>query len=183
MNKTNAFSRRKFLWLSAFGSGSVWFFSSCSGNQRLYLFFTDEESSLVESLSEQIIPPDKWPGAREAGVPEFIDKQLFGPYHRFQDIYRKSLTAIKEICQLEYSGKFEELEWHQQFSFMERMEAGSISWKAWTAKEASDFFALFRDHCMQGYYGSPRHGGNKNYISYRMLGIDYPLIIGQNRYK
>ena len=35
---------------------------------------------------------------------------------------------------------------------------------------------------MQGFYGSPRHGGNKDYASYRMLGLDYPNIIGQNRY-
>jgi gluconate 2-dehydrogenase gamma chain len=32
-----------------------------------------------------------------------------------------------------------------------------------------------------GFYGSPRHGGNKDYISYRMLGLDYPLIIGRNK--
>ena len=35
---------------------------------------------------------------------------------------------------------------------------------------------------MQGFYGSPRHGGNKDYVSYRMLGLEYPDIIGQNRY-
>jgi gluconate 2-dehydrogenase gamma chain len=36
---------------------------------------------------------------------------------------------------------------------------------------------------MQGYYGSPIHGGNKDYMSFNMLGLDYPLIIGQNRYR
>jgi gluconate 2-dehydrogenase gamma chain len=34
---------------------------------------------------------------------------------------------------------------------------------------------------MQGFYGSPRHGGNRDYLSYRMLGIDYPQVIGRNR--
>jgi gluconate 2-dehydrogenase gamma chain len=34
---------------------------------------------------------------------------------------------------------------------------------------------------MQGYYGSPRHGGNKNFISYKMIGLDEPQIIGENR--
>jgi len=36
---------------------------------------------------------------------------------------------------------------------------------------------------MQGFYGSPRHGGNKNNVSYKMMRLDYPVIIGQNRYK
>jgi len=35
---------------------------------------------------------------------------------------------------------------------------------------------------MQGYYGSPRHGGNKDNMSYKMLKLDYPVVIGQNRY-
>ena len=36
---------------------------------------------------------------------------------------------------------------------------------------------------MQGFYGSPRHGGNRNYASYRMLGLEYPPVLGQNRYR
>jgi gluconate 2-dehydrogenase gamma chain len=36
---------------------------------------------------------------------------------------------------------------------------------------------------MQGFYGSPRHGGNRGFVSFRMIGIDYPRIVGQNRYK
>jgi gluconate 2-dehydrogenase gamma chain len=38
------------------------------------------------------------------------------------------------------------------------------------------------DHTRQGFYGSPRHGGNRDYASYRMLGLAYPNLIGQNRY-
>src|ERR1051326_6981708 len=36
-------------------------------------FFTPDEYRLVERLSELIIPTDDKPGAREAGVSEFID--------------------------------------------------------------------------------------------------------------
>jgi gluconate 2-dehydrogenase gamma chain len=42
---------------------------------------------------------------------------------------------------------------------------------------------MLRNHVMQAYYGSPRHGGNPGYASYKMLGIDYPPLIGQNRYR
>ena len=35
---------------------------------------------------------------------------------------------------------------------------------------------------MQSFYGSPRHGGNPDYASYPMLGLEYPHVDGQNRY-
>jgi gluconate 2-dehydrogenase gamma chain len=35
------------------------------------------------------------------------------------------------------------------------------------------------DHCMQGYYGSPRHGGNRDFASWKMLGLPYPQVVGR----
>jgi len=35
---------------------------------------------------------------------------------------------------------------------------------------------------MQGYYGSPRHGGNRDAISWRMLGLDEPPLRGRAQY-
>src|SRR6266480_3394549 len=37
------------------------------------LFFSDRDFLMVEHLTEIIIPPDDTPGAKEAGVAEFID--------------------------------------------------------------------------------------------------------------
>ena len=54
--------------------------------------------------------------------------------------------------------------------------------KIWEKGFDMQFFELIMDHSLQGFYGSPRHGGNKNYISYKMINLDYPVIIGQNRY-
>ena len=45
------------------------------------------------------------------------------------------------------------------------------------------FFNLVIRHSMQGFYGAPRHGGNRNYMSYRMMGLDFPLVVGRNHYE
>jgi gluconate 2-dehydrogenase gamma chain len=45
-----------------------------------------------------------------------------------------------------------------------------------------DFFNLVRSHTLQGYYGSPRHGGNRNAVSWRMLGLDEPPLRGRAQY-
>ena len=45
-----------------------------------------------------------------------------------------------------------------------------------------DFFNLVRSHTFQGYYGSPRHGGNRNAVSWHMLGLDEPPLRGRAQY-
>lgn len=183
MNKQNNLSRRRFLQLTSTGVGSIYLLSQCTEPFSKWRFFTNAEARLMDALADQIIPPDEWPGGRESGVTNYIDKQLVGPYIRFQDDYRKGLLAIQESCDTIHRKKFEELKFDEQTAFLELMEEGKM--KGTSLKDGFDksFFALIRDHSMQGYYGSPRHGGNKNNVSYKMLQLDYPLIIGQNRYK
>ena len=138
---------------------------------------------MVICLAEQIIPADKDPGATEANVINYIDKQLVGPLERFQENYRTGLDAIQKTSSVLYQKKFEELEWEKQTDFLEKMERNELPSDHWPDSEQRSFFRLIMDHSMQGFYGSPRHGGNCNYVSYKMMKIDYPHIIGQNRYR
>jgi gluconate 2-dehydrogenase gamma chain len=66
---------------------------------------------------------------------------------------------------------------------MKAMESNQLNETQWPGGKPSDFFNLVLSHTMQGFYGSPIHGGNKDYMSFEMLRIDYPLVIGQNRYR
>lgn len=174
----NEISRRKFLKSMAVGTTGLLIFPQCSfqGRSSDWRFFTDEEAGLMEAIVEQIIPTDEWMGAKDAGVANFIDKQLMGPLSRFQDKYKNGLKAFKATCKEIYDMPFEKLPWDEQTKFLTRLEKGEFF------EEGSSFFRLVRDHTMAGYYGSPRHGGNKGYVSYRMIGLDYPVIEGQNRY-
>jgi gluconate 2-dehydrogenase gamma chain len=49
-------------------------------------------------------------------------------------------------------------------------------------KDKRAFFELVREHTMEGYYGSPRHGGNRDAVSWRMLGLDEPPLRGRAQY-
>lgn len=184
MNKPNQLTRRRFIALSVLGAGGMCLLSRCA-NPPLsrWRLITEKESKLLDALVEQIIPTDEWPGARDAGVTNFIDRQLVGPYTRYQEVYRKGLKAIQETCETKYQKRFEELPWDEQTRFLEAMEAGKMKGANWEKGLDRQFFELVRSHAMQGFYGSPRHGGNKNNVSYKMLQLDYPVIIGQNRYK
>ena len=143
---------------------------------------TPEEALLVEAVSEQIIPADRDPGAKEAGVVNFIDKQLDGPYKRFADKYHKGLQSLAQTSQSMFGKSFVQLSWPDQTRLLQAMESGKVPKDIWSDPSSRDFFSMLRDHSMQGFYGSPRHGGNKNYASYKMMGLEYPRVIGQNRY-
>lgn len=195
----NTLSRRHFIQMAAIGSGSLLLLPGCTNlsAKSTWRFFTEKEALLVGLIVEQIIPTDEWPGARDAGVVNYIDKQLVGPLSRFQEKYRKGLAAMVTSCEELYKKQFGELSWDEQTAFLKKMESGELSGllksgslgqekqetTPWTDGLDRNFFGLVRSHTMQGFYGSPRHGGNKNYVSYRMIGLDYPFTIGQNRYK
>ncbi len=181
-------SRRSFIKVSAsvtagigLGLGLV----GCSNNrQNAHLrYLTPDEERLLDALTSQIIPTDEDPGAHEANVVNFIDKQLVFHYKNQQDFYRVNLSKLQQTCRSTRKAVFESLSSEEQIAFMEAMEMGALPTENWTAEEQAAFFRTLVSHSMQGFYGSPRHGGNKDYVSYRMLGLAYPDIIGQNRYR
>jgi gluconate 2-dehydrogenase gamma chain len=176
-------NRRDFIRQISLACGSIMFIPACSGYDSVWRFFTEQEAKTVIAFAEQIIPADKDPGATDANVINFIDKQLVGPYTRFQEMYRKGIPAINYSAQ-KLSGKsFFEMDFTLQTETMIKMEKGELPEEYWKDTNQKSFFRLMLDHTMQGFYGSPRHGGNVNYVSYKMMKIDYPHVMGQNRYE
>lgn len=165
-------TRRRFVKTVAAGLAAAPAVCSRAAAPSRWRFLTESEAALVDAIAEQIIPGDQDPGAREAGVVNFIDKQLASRYRRHQQAYRDGLQAVDEASRKLFKGGFVGLTAAQQIAVLKKLEAAG-----------HPFFRLIRDHTMQGFYGGPQHGGNRGYASYRMLGIDYPQIIGQNRYR
>jgi len=156
--------------------------TGCVPTPGTWRFFTDAEAAVVEAIAEQIIPGDEDPGARDAFVINFIDKQLASVFTRHQETYREGIAGTQETSALMFGGPFETLAWEHQTDVLKALEADEAVGDTWQRISARTFFGLIRSHTMQGFYGSPRHGGNLRYASFKMLGIDYPRIYGQNRY-
>jgi len=176
-------TRRKFIRSLGLATGSLMLFPACGGKPNsVWRFLTEAEAVTIIAIAEQIIPADQDPGATDAGVVNFIDKQLTGFYSNLQEIYRKGIDALNQYCSQKHGQLFENLEWNKQTEVLKLMEKNAIDGEYWKEYSASRFFRMLRDHSMQGFYGSPRHGGNKDYVSYKMIRIDFPHVIGQNRY-
>ena len=154
--------RREFL--AAVAASTV----ACGGHRSPWRFFTIEEAHTLEALCERIIPADRDPGAAQAGAVNFIDRQLSGFYKIHQQTYRDGIAAVDRSSQEQFQAPFVKLDAAMQTSVLRDLE-----------KKRSPFFDLLVNHTMQAFYGSPRHGGNRDAVSWRMLGVPYPQVRGR----
>jgi gluconate 2-dehydrogenase gamma chain len=168
-----AIKRRKFLGfgVAATAGGTL---AGCtrSGGGPYWRFFTPGEARTVEAVCEQIIPRDDYPGATDAGVVNFIDIQLAGHYRRHQGAYRKGIAALDETSRARHGKTFSELPSETQMQLLEEEEGNK-----------SNFFDLVKAHTMQGFYGDPRHGGNRGMVSWKMLGLCATPVRGRLPFK
>jgi gluconate 2-dehydrogenase gamma chain len=168
------FNRREILIGGAAASAaaaSAALLAGCHSAGPTWLVFTDDQARTLTALCDQIIPADDWPSASQAGVLTFIDRQLTGPYRRHRKAYRQGIETTEKLCHDRFGVDLAAATPAQQLEIAKVLE-----------HQHPLFFALVRTHSMQGYYGSPRHGGNKDGVAYRMLGLDYPLLRGRAQY-
>ncbi len=180
-----SFSRREFVKVITGGAALVLisFNTACRNKISRWRYLNEDEVTLLDAIVEQIIPTDDFPGGKWANVSNFIDKQLDSYYRHLQLTYRDGLSAFEKTVTVMSGKKFEDVSLTEQTRILEKMEAGDFAGDYWKAHSPAEFFNLVRQHSLQGFYGSAGHGGNRDYISYKMLGLDYPNVIGQNRYE
>ncbi len=114
-------------------------------------FFLPEEYSTLERLAELIIPNDGKPGAREAGVTEFIDFMVFSD-SEIQYRFRFGLAWMDAHARWLYGHSFRDLTAEQQAEILEHL--------AYTDKfrpreeDGRAFFKLLREYTVMGFYTS-----------------------------
>jgi len=132
----------------------------------------------MEAVAECLIPTDQDPGARQTGVLRYIDAQLTRKYKDLQTAYRTNLANLDRAA-----GKpFAELSPDDQTALLASLEKGQGDKAIWGADGGRVAFEMWLAHTQQGYYASPRHGGNRDYASWRMLGIPPVPVRGRLHY-
>jgi len=180
MRSFSRITRRKFIQVTtAAAAGSM---VGCTYKISPWRFFTLEEGQTVAAICERIIPADQDAGATEAGVVNFIDLQLMGPYKRHRAAYRQGIRGVEQKSLEMFGHRFAELSPERQDAVLKELERGAAVGEAWKGLASKDFFALIVSHTMQGFYGDPRHGGNRGRVSWKMLGLPYPPVRGQLHY-
>ena len=153
--------------------------ASCVGSLSPWRSLIADEGRTLEAICGRIIPADADPGAAWAGAAIFIDRQLAGPYRKLRKTYRCGLAGT-DGASLEMFGRpFTALPPEQQDAVLHAMDKGQAQGAYWMGISAKSFFDLVVSHTMQGFYGDPRHGGNRDRVSWKMLRLPYPPIRGR----
>jgi len=114
-------------------------------------FFDGAEYATVERLVDLIIPNDGTPGAKDAGVAEFIDFMVANDPEQ-QYPFRMGLAWLNAHSERNAGKKFIELPSEQQNSLLE-----PLAFKAKARPGEEDgrrFFALMREYTVTGFYTS-----------------------------
>jgi gluconate 2-dehydrogenase gamma chain len=155
---------------------------ACSGRKSPWRFFSVAEAVVAEAMVERLIPADEFPGAAWAGAVVYIDRQLDGHFRKQRDIYRAGLRDLDRASQARFQKGFAAAETGQQVELLELVEKGKAGVEGWADAAQRRFFSLVLAHTMQSYYGDPRHGGNKDQVGYRMLGIPATPVRGREQH-
>jgi gluconate 2-dehydrogenase gamma chain len=156
-------------------------------------YFTAPEVALVEAALARLIPSDELgPGAKEAGVAVFIDRQLAGPFGTMarnyrlgpwqegtpqqgyqskltpREVYRVALAEIDRHCEERYGKSFAQLEASTQDEILHGLDEGRL---ALPSVGGAFFFNLFWANVQEGFFADPIHGGNRDKVGWRLVGF------------
>jgi gluconate 2-dehydrogenase gamma chain len=156
-------------------------------------FLTDAERRCVDALTARLIPSDDTgPGAREAGVTDFIDNQLAGSFGRgerwymkgpFADgldtqgyqseqtpaaLYRDAIAALDAHCSGQFGKVFAELTEQEQDAILTQIEEDELEFEG---VSASAFFSMLQDNTIEGFFCDPIYGGNRGMVGWRLVGF------------
>ena len=139
----------------------------------VFRFFTAEQAVSMEALLERLLPsnvPVGTPGARETEVLRYFDNQLGTPrFPHYRDLIRNGLTALDEIARTKGSKRFHELPADAQDEILRGVQRGDAQGRSF---EPARFFQVVLTLSLEGHWGSPRYGGNRDQITWRSVGID-----------
>lgn len=192
---------RRFILKAAVGSGAVLLAGGPSATQAANalldeykpVYFDAAEWAFVRAACARLIPSEgDGPGAIEAQVPIFIDKQMAGdfgqaadwymagphdasadPQRGFQSpltpaqIYRQAIVVVDQWCKQEKAMDFAALDGPAQDEVLKDLQAGKIALKP----ELRNFFGFLLQNTKEGFFADPMYGGNHQMVGWKHIGF------------
>ncbi len=163
--------------------------------QEVLFFFSEGEAAFVRAAVDRLIPPDPvWPGAAQAGVVAYIDRQLASGYGagakmylkgpwvpdapteqgyqlRFSpaELYRVAIREIGEAVAGTDDGRaFHELGAARMDEILTALETGDLTLPS---VPSPVFFETLLANTIEGWFADPAYGGNRGMVGWRMIGF------------
>jgi gluconate 2-dehydrogenase gamma chain len=194
-------SRRAFLVGGAVVVSTSFLLAGCGGGESTRApeaprFFGNDERNFVRAAIDRLIPKDALgAGAVEAGVEDFIDAQLAGPFGQAAGIYmrgpfrlgateqgyqlpftpaqvyRLGIQRVDEHCRKQFGKVFAQLKPDQQDTILHELEDGRIDIGE---IPSANFFNLLWRNTKEGFLADPVYGGNRGFAGWKLIGYPGP---------
>ena len=186
--------------------------SAAAASDRMsgWMFFNPDEAEFVKAALDTLIPADATgPGAVEAGCATYMDRQLAGAFGRGARLYmqgpfgqgtpqqgyqlpltpaelvRVGIADVNAYARKTKQKLFKDLAPADRASIMTEVDTGKAEL---TNVPPGAWFNMFLNLTMEGYFGDPMYGGNKDKAVWKMIGFPgvpgmYSQVIEQYRNK
>src|SRR6476661_125727 len=171
------------------------------GHSAGYTFLKPLEVPFVEAVVDHMVPKDELtPSGTEIGIATFIDRALAGswgkgdrlymqgpwakgtPNQGYQlpltpaELYRAGIEGSNVYCRKTFGQTFDKCTAEQKEMFLKDLSGGKITFTGGLAGRA--FFNVLYQTVIEGMFGDPIYGGNKDKIGWKMLG--FPGVMANN---
>lgn len=121
------------------------------------------QRAALEAASARILPTDHEPGAREAEVIEYIDRELTRPeYSAVKKVMLAGVVALDKVAQRNAARPFAQLTPEEQDAVLATVQHAS--------DRGRDFVKLLVAFTLEGFAGDPSYGGNKAGVGWGFVG-------------
>jgi gluconate 2-dehydrogenase gamma chain len=167
--------------------------SPASAEPATLLTLTATEAAFVTAAVDTLIPADELsPAGSDCGIVIFIDRQLAsdwgggakmyrsGPFHKGKpeqgyqlaltprQFFQAGIAEANAWSHETYSKEFDRLSQPERIAVLKAMEEGKAAFGGIGSRM---FFNLLLSMTMEGFFSDPAHGGNRNCVSWKMLGF------------
>ncbi len=134
-------------------------------------------TDILHSAIDRIIPPDDFPGAWDAGAGDYILRQLDGELRHLALTISEGLASLDREAQSFFDRPFASLTLSEQDHILKQVEDGEVR-TVWITPP-DEFFILLVRLTNEGYYGDMSNGGNRDEVSWRMIGYQTRIPVGR----
>jgi hypothetical protein len=117
------------------------------------VFFNEDQALLVSEAAEIILPKTDTPGAKDVGVPNFIDSLIKDCYtEEDQKKFMEGLNEFDQNAAKELGKKFIEASSEQQHDYLKKVHDEAVNAKKADSKMPQPFILKFKELTMLGFF-------------------------------
>ncbi len=135
--------------------------------------FGSREWRTIEAIASRILPSDDGPGAREAGVVGFIDRQLAtGPLSGLGPVLNELAKRIELYARKVHGRSYADLGAEEQDAMVAKLRTADLS----LSLPERQLYEVLHTLTLEGFLSDPSHGGNVDQIGWQYVRFAEPTL-------